>query len=150
MYRGFSSFVQPGEYVNEYYDGDTDREPVTVPYDVHRFSDEFFLKKFGVKARSSAIVCTRYYEQAKSYTGENGVVMSVSIPGNVKYSAIYSESVFDFLEVVIGLDAYSEDRIFSLLESLNYKCVSDINEVPLDFMGEVMLITRRYKIDYCD
>lgn len=89
-----------------------DRTPSdTIPY-IHDLVDEYFYKKFHVKARSQSMFCTGSYSEARGY----GFVYSVFPIGN--FECIWSPNVEDLYRLIqsalaVNFSEYMADYPFN-------------------------------------
>jgi hypothetical protein len=82
-----------------------DRRSLDTPDDIHKWVDDWFLKKFGIKARSQTVFCTSRYGQASSY-GKVYFLFPIGkfeIIWNKKYPDIFNRAFMDR-----GLESYKE------------------------------------------
>ena len=141
LYRGFLDFVDSIILENNYLK--IPRKPRDSHIYVHKVADDWFEKKFGVKARSQAIFCTPDIEQAKEY----GKPYEVSIPQGLDVKLIFSIDVKDFIEIERDIcDVNCKEEIINWLESKSYSMVSNGLKLPVDFDGEVMLYCEKYEV----
>jgi hypothetical protein len=146
VYRGVSKFDGIFKVVNPFLS--EPRLPRNSDLNVHKVSDDWFYKKFGVKARSQCIFCSTDIAQAKEYCGVQGVLLKVTVPEGLSYSIVYSEDVHDFIEIEIGIkDVNDDEQIINWLESKHYKIVSSVEELPKNFHGEIMLYSKVYQCE---
>ncbi|NIF82263.1 hypothetical protein F3J24_01890 [Comamonas sp. Tr-654] len=139
IYRGFSRKKEPGEYLNQFLL--SPRQPTETPKLIHDFSDHWFYEKFGIKCRSTAVICTTEINQAMLY-GSSGSILEIR-PSGI-YSIVYSPYVKDFLDIVTEIDEISFNAVSSWLENKNYQCVRSISEIEKSFFGEVMVSCEKY------
>jgi len=146
MYRGTSEFLENGLVENKYLK--TARTPRDTDLFIHEVSDNWFLSKFGIKARSQTIFCSLSKIVASKYLTSPGGLYRVSIPSGEKYSIILSSSVEDFYDIVNSLNyPYIEKEITDWLSSKNYIRVDDIKDIPSGFVGELMLFVKIYHVE---
>lgn len=145
LYRCTSRFMPDGIHRNTYLH--SPRKPVDTPKNIHEISDNWFAEHFGSPARSQAIFCSTNMSQAKDYLSPNGSCLKVTLPSSVDYQLIFSENVYDFTEIVgdVGFNP-TEQEVRGWLEKMHYKSVSDIQSLPYNFNGEVMLISEIFEV----
>lgn len=73
-----------------------ERDPVDTPKLVHNWVDDWFYKKFGVRARSNSLFASFNYRQANSYGAEAYIAFPVG-----QYKAISSHKVDDLFGVIV-------------------------------------------------
>jgi len=141
LYRGFSDFVDSKILENGYLK--TPRKPRDSHTYVHKVADDWFERKFGVKARSQTIFCTPDIEQAAEY----GKPYEVSIPQALGVKLIFSIDVKDFIEIERDIcDVNCKEEIINWLENKSYSMVTSSLKLPIDFDGEVMLYCEKYEV----
>jgi serine/threonine protein kinase len=139
LYRGVKEEIEDGIHKNE--NISRERKPRDSDLRVHKASNRWFKEKFGVAARSRAVFCTTDIEQTKDYCGNYGYTFEITPFHGENFQLIFSEDIYDFNEHEAEINDFNdEQQIHRWLESKNYQSVSDINDIPLDFKGEVMLI----------
>jgi hypothetical protein len=139
LYRGFNEKFESGKQKNKW--RDTARSPRDSNPDAHCYADEWFNDIFAVRARSGTLICSSDIEQAKTYA-DHGCVMRIQ-PVN-PYRLIYSSSVTDFLNYAMEVDGRRRDAMRDWLSNQNYKMIDDINLLPEEFVGEVMVDCEYY------
>lgn len=142
LYRGISGALKDGVYPNTYINNP--RKPRDTPPNIHWEADKWFEAnpKIGVKARSQTIFCSTDIDQANYYADHGGSVLSIEPIGD--YCLIYSLDVYDFDE--LRPDMRDAKDVADCLGSKNYVSTTDINNLPCDFSGEVMMFCNEYKI----
>jgi len=120
---------------------DSARDPKSTPQALHKAADEWFLKRFGVLARSQSIICSTDLKQAREYA-TGGITAAIEPIGD--YLAIYSPKVRDFLDVFVEYSAYQSDsfdleNFNSILEAKVYVHTDDLARIDSRFKGEVLL-----------
>lgn len=148
LYRGFAENVNEGVVKNPY--RSIARKPKDTHPNVHNIADAWFEEKFDIKARSRTIFCSTDREQAQTY----GKTFEVSFPEKADYKLLFSCNVADFTEIMFDpinknfdlSESSNAVRIVDWLESKQYQVVSCINELPRDFLGEVMVDCEVYNI----
>lgn len=148
LYRGFVDDINLGVVKNYY--RTTPRKPKDTHENIHHVADRWFEKTFGIKARSGTIFCSTDIDQAQSY----GKVFEVSFPEGVEYKLLFSRKVVDFAEIMFDdanakfdlSDSCNAGIIIEWLESKQYQVVSCINELPREFLGEVMVDCEAYSV----
>lgn len=141
LYRGFGRKVPSGEYENPFID--TPRNPRDTPLNVHEYADNWFDEKFGIRARSTTIICSTDLAQAQQY-GVSGTVAEIIPLGD--FFLIYSAEVRDFLDVMVDLTDVSANAVSTWLESKAYRCVNSCNSLSQGFRGEVLVSCSHYKL----
>jgi len=136
IYRGFSSPIQAGTHVNLF--RDSPRSPRDLDELIHLVADCWFFRSFGIRARSSCLICSTVIKQAENYTGTTGKVMLIAPCPPCKI--IYSVKVRDMssIENVI-LNPFDTGAINDWLAAKCYKCVDDPNLINPEHKGEVMI-----------
>jgi len=107
-----------------------DRKPKDTPMEIHEWIDEWFYKKFGIKARSNSIFCSFNEKISKDY-GNPYYIIPIG-----KYSTIASptiEDLFDVMENDWG-DVNSLDYIKDELEKGNYQKNKNVNNDITEYM----------------
>lgn len=146
LYRGTSHFFEDGIYQNE--NLNRPREPKNTPNYIHKDADAWFKEKLGICARSQTIFCTLCRKHAASHFEAGGSLLEISLVGE-NNALIYCADVNDFLDL-IPTEAFDRDSgvkfdIMERLDGLKYKVVKNIDEIPSNFTGEVMLFCEKYK-----
>jgi hypothetical protein len=145
LYRGLESPKDDGIHKNWYLA--KARKPRDSYANVHQVADDWFNKTFDIKARSQTIFCSSYIGQTKDYTGKQGYTVEVTIPDGDEYTLIYSPNVHDFCEIETKVSNLNNDEaIIAWLQKQDYKKIEDLNELPSNFKGEVMLYCKEYAI----
>lgn len=141
LYRGFNQIVENSILENPFIKNP--RKPLHTKLEVHTFADEWFKEKLGVGARSQCIFCTPDIHEAHKYSlgYQNGCVVEITPIGF--YKIIFSENVVDFNDHSHEFDDCPE-KIQDWLSAQHYQLVTDINDIPLDLQGEVMLYCESY------
>lgn len=119
------------------------RAPIHTNESLHNAADEWFFEKFGVRARSSTLMCSTDLSQARGY----GATYSIAPIGH--YKAIYSKEIKDFHEITAHFPEgaeFSASDIRTWLESNNYIMTDDLSKIEDGFLGEVMLDCERFTI----
>jgi len=142
LYRGFRSTMPEGVYENDF--RNSPRYPVDTPYAIHLLSDDWFFEKFGIRARSSTLICTTNISQAALY-GKHGTIAEI-IP--IKpFNLIYSASVLDFLTIVTEIGDINKKEVSSVLDGKCY-CIENELELVQDCLTEVMIDCSSYNIKH--
>ena len=141
LYRGFDRRIPSGEYENPFVD--TPRIPKDTPLAIHEYADDWFHEQFGIRARSTTIICSTDLVQAQQY-GDSGTVAEIT--PLQEFSLIYSTQVRDFLDVMVELSNISASSVATWLESKAYRCVNSCSMLPQGFRGEVLVSCSRYKL----
>jgi len=145
LYRGMGRKISDGTYKNLYLE--IPRLPRNSDQNVHVISDEWFLEKFKVRARSQTIFCSTCIEQAKEYQDNDGSLLDVTVPDGSLFTLIFSLNVNDFIEIEADIiDVKNNRQITDWLGSRGYQCVNKIEELPEGFEGEVMLHCNEYEV----
>ena len=147
LYRGTSHFLEDGIYQNE--NLKRPRMPKTTPRNIHESADTWFKERFGISARSQTVFCTPCKEHASNHFESGGSLLEISLVGE-NNSLIYCLEVDDFLDL-IPTDEFTSscDSNFDIAEKLNgfdYRVARNVEEIPSDFAGEVMLFCEKYKV----
>lgn len=143
FYRAFARPIPNGVHQNPFIDGT--RTPTHMPLDAHIIIDNWFMDKFGIKARSSTIFVGTQQQSVISYAqSEDAVIKIISFPVGSKY--IYSSKnhdLYDDYKLLILSDGYADIRNLTLLlEESNYQLIDNPELISPDFLGEIMV--------YCD
>lgn len=141
LYRGFSAKLKGGVHANPFVS--SPRLPVDTPPGIHEYADDWFEAKFGVKARSTTIICSTDLAQARQY-GVSGTIGEIVPIGS--FSVIFSTDLRDFLNSVFELADITERSVSDWLESKRYQCIESLDGIPQWFRGEVMLSCDSYKL----
>lgn len=139
LYRGVNDPIEDGLYDNPYIK--TPRKPRNTNELTHSIADEWFEIKFGIKARSRTIFCSTDNEQAVIH----GHPYLISFPEGVEF--IFSEKIYDFTEIEAELekkDLENKDEVEKWLASKNYQKVGAVDEIPINFSGEIMAHCKKY------
>lgn len=131
LYRGFDKKLESTVHVNIFHR--SPRTPRQTDMQVHEYSDEWFSQKFGIKARSFAVICSTDIAQARSYGATYRII------ANEPFAIIYSPLVRDFLEHEIELASESKEDVWAWLEKQQYEIVTEVEKIKPKFLGEVML-----------
>lgn len=136
-----NSDTQAGTYENPYLNNP--RKPVNLNINVHHLIDDWFEKNLGIRARSQAIFCTPDIGQAREY----GTPFEVVVPKGLDYRLVYSPEVIDLIDIEHHLKNFHDaGPVIQWLENKNYVVVSDTNDIPEGFKGEIMLISTQYEL----
>lgn len=145
IFRGFTGSVKFGLNKNE--NLMRPRRPKDSNFSVHEVADQWFYDKFGIKARSETIFCTRNCHQAAEY----GEAYRITVPDTMSYQLIYSVNVDDFIKIEDEIDDLeNKDKIIDWLESRDYAVVSSFDKLPIEFRGEIMLDCTHFNIEKDD
>lgn len=137
LFRGFSQVLTAPDQVNIFYH--TPRTPQDTDPMIHDIADQWFLDRFGVRARSSALICTTDFSQANMY-GKATYRIIPDAPAKI----IYSSSVKDFFEHHHELAEHTKNHVVKWLEEMNFQMVDHSDEIESTFFGEVMVICETY------
>lgn len=145
IFRGFTGSVNFG--LNENENLMRPRRPKDSHPFVHKIADQWFYDKFGIKARSETIFCIRNRFKAAEY----GDAYEITVPATISYQLIYSANVNDFIEIEDEIDDLeNKNKIIDWLESRDYAVLSSFDELPIKFIGEVMLYCTHFNIEKDD
>lgn len=131
IYRGFSEEMY-AETIHINLFKSKYRKPIDTTLDVQLAADDFFLKQFGFKARSSSLICSTDIEQARSYGNYTYEIIPLGVS-----EFLYSKSVKDFLEHQLDIEHPKE--INQWITDKNYQKCKYICEIHENFKGEVMV-----------
>lgn len=136
LFRGFEKKLITLVQTNIFYH--TPRTPKDTKSEIHEHADSWFVERFGIRARSSTLICTTNFEQARSYgyTYKINPIEPISI--------IYSPLVKDFLEHELELASDSQSDVWTWLEGKDFKMVRSVKDIEPDFLGEVMVHCEHY------
>jgi hypothetical protein len=141
LYRGFTEGVSNNLIENEYLE--TPRLPKNLHVHIHEVADNWFQKKFGIRARSQTIFCTPDKDQAEEY----GKAYKVTVPQSLDYKLIFSIDVRDLIAIEGDIcDVYCDEEIIDWLEDKSYEVVTNFLDLPIGFCGEVMLYCKQYEV----
>jgi hypothetical protein len=150
LYRGFGQEMTEGETPNLFLE--RPRNPIETKLEFHNHADYWFEQRFGIRARSTTVICSTDYNQSKKFA-ENGNGTLAEISPISPFSLIYSRSIKDFIQLTQELEhmsiTYSDVK--NWLDYQNYQCVQSCSEIDPKFSGEVMVACDRYylhKIPY--
>lgn len=136
LYRGFKQPLTSIVQVNIF--RQCPRTPTHTNLEVHEYADEWFFHKFGIKARSTTIICSTDFSQARSYGA------TYRITADSPFAIIYSPLVRDFLEHKAELNASSQEDVWDWLEEKKYTMVMGVDNIEPNFLGEVMLCCKSF------
>lgn len=141
LYRGFDTNINEGIYDNIFLSNK--RNPKHTSLFIHEVADNWFLRTFGVNARSRCIFCTPDVHEAQKYSvsSVNGTLAIIHPVGECRF--IFSENVDDFNMHVDEMGTTEQD-IVCWLNQQNYKIVDKIEDIPSDFKGEIMLCCNKF------
>ena len=140
LYRGFHQKFADGRLLNPW--RINPRTPQHSHILVHQIADNWFLRRFGVKARSETVICSTSLEVARSF-GRNGAFGQV-IP-NEPYSIIYSEDVTDFLQYGTEIAELTAESVEQWLASKQFHFTVSLDDLPVGQNIEVMLDCGSYE-----
>ncbi|EMJ7188552.1 hypothetical protein D8T49_22525 [Vibrio vulnificus] len=147
VYKGFKEDIEDGWIDNIYWD--QPRSPTHMGKVVHEVADSFFEERFGVKARTSTVICSTCKDQAYSYT-DSGSGSLVEITELSEGSTIiFSEQVDDLIAIRASSNLGESTcpvEIRCWLEKKEYTEVDCISKLPADFKGEVMIACKTLKV----
>ncbi len=140
LFRGKKEDFPIGRFANPFLTHP--RRPTHTFIETHRIADDWFLRKFGVAARSRTLMCTTNPNQAYTY-GTNVRVIKPNPP----YKLISSCAVDDFLDIRFTVKHRDDkDAIERWLESKDYYCVDDLAHLRDDALVEVMVFCETYDV----
>lgn len=148
FYRAFTKPISNGVHKNLFINGT--RKPTHMPLEAHHIIDQWFMDKFGIKARSSTIFVGTQIRSVESYAKSEGAVIKIiSFPVGSNY--IYSSKIHDLYEnynLLIQSDGYADTRnIIPLLEESNYQITNNPELIPPDFLGEIMVYCEYFYLE---
>jgi hypothetical protein len=117
----------------------TDRKPKDTPIEIHEWIDDWFYKKFGIKARSSTLFCT----SDKSFAISYGKIYYIFPIGdfefiwNTKKQDLYNRAYMDR-----GIDKYID---YFMTDYAPYY-VKGHKKEALKLRNEIMLYCKEYYI----
>lgn len=140
LYRGFKQPLTSAVQVNIFHQ--SPRTPTHTSLEVHEYADEWFFHKFGIKARSTTIICSTDFSQSRSYGA------SYRITADNPFAIIYSPLVRDFLEhqAELSSPSPSQEEVWAWLEEKKYTMVMAAENIESDFLGEVMLCCKSFSV----
>lgn len=108
LYRGFSQLPKPSNPVTFEYENIFRQNPRTsrdTPDSIHKLVDDWFYenKQYGIKARSSTIICSTNIKQARTYVNDNDEDNIRQIVPKGDYSCIYCKGVKDMFDAICEL-----------------------------------------------
>lgn len=145
IYRGVNFKLDniSNQMVNHY--RQIPRSPSNTDEELHKIIDKWFEENFNIKARSECIFCTPDKTLASQFKLFDGEVYELLIPVDEPYDIIYSNSVIDlFKDTTQFLKPFDENEVREFLNSKKYIITNDINTIPEEFKGEVMLNIENY------
>lgn len=136
LYKGFRDPLSCGLYKNLF--RTSSRNPRDLDLAIHIIADLWFFREFGIRARSSCLICSTDIEQARKYAGTTGSVMLIDPVSPFKI--IYAEKVRDMHSITYAcpnpLDA---GPINDWLAAMGYECVDSPCLINSKHFGEVMI-----------
>ncbi|TKF41412.1 hypothetical protein [Vibrio lentus] len=147
VYKGFKDDIEDGWINNIFLD--QPRTPTHIGKVVHEVADLFFQEKFGVKARTTTVICSTCKEQAYSYTdsGSGSLIEIIDLSEDSKI--IFSEQVDDLIAIRAPQNLGESTcpvEIRSWLEEQKYTEVYCISKLPASFKGEIMIACKKLKV----
>jgi hypothetical protein len=136
IYKGFSTPIATGLHTNQF--RTLERKPRDLDSIIHTIADQWFLARFGIRARSSCLICTTDIEQARTYArGSDSLKLIIPVdPCRI----IYSEQVFDMHSITDACpDPFNSGAINDWLAGMCYKCVDDPGQISDGHRGELMV-----------
>ncbi|EMV7294682.1 hypothetical protein AADF95_004530 [Vibrio alginolyticus] len=147
VYKGFKEDIEDGWIDNIYWD--QPRSPTHMGKVVHEVADSFFEEKFGVKARTSTVICSTCKDQAYSYTDSGSGSLVEITEVSEGSTIIFSEQVDDLIAIRASSNLGESTcpvKIRCWLEEKEYTEVDCISKLPADFKGEVMIACKTLKV----
>ncbi|MEN4909946.1 hypothetical protein [Rahnella bonaserana] len=121
------------------------RLPSNTDEELHKILDNWFQGNFQINARSECIFCTPDKGLASQFKLLDGEVYELVIPEGEPYDIIYSNLVIDlFKDTTQFLKPFNENEVHNFLNSKNYIITNDVNTIPKEFKGELMLNIENY------
>lgn len=146
LYRGTNRYIDDGIIINDYLT--MPRKPKNSPLFIHEVADKWFEEKLGINGRSQTIFTSLCKGHAREYQENGGSLLEVDLSKNSNYSLIFSPHVYDFLKITEEIKNESDaQQIIRWLESKQYQRVDNVEKVPEDFKGEIMLYCKEYKVE---
>lgn len=136
LFRGFDNKLLTVTQNNIFYH--TPRAPKDTKREIHELADSWFFERFGIRARSSTLICTTNVEQARSY----GYTYKIK-PIEPAFM-IYSPLIKDFLEHELELESDSQRDVLAWLECKDFKLIRSLKDIEPEFSGEVMVHCEHY------
>jgi len=115
-----------------------DRRPRDTPLHLHNVADEWFLKSFGVRFRSQALLVTAIQTTATAYAASPSHVFRI-VPLD-HYSFCWSPKVADMLQLIDATT--TPDALLRALDRAGYR--DDDLDAAHASGNEVMLACERY------
>ena len=148
FYRAYSRPILNGIHKNLFIDGT--RQPTHMSLDIHHIINDWFMRKFGIKARSSTIFVGTQIKSVEKYKSNNdAVIKKISFPEDSKY--IFSLKIDDLYEDVNFLkyrDGYADERnIPAYLDQSNYQITDSPELIPSNFLGEIMVYCSSFLLE---
>jgi len=128
------------------------RKPKDTPMEIHDIIDDWFYKKFGIKARSNSIFCSFNENTANEYGNPYYIIPigKYSTIASPTIKDIYAEIVQDKIDRTKYDDEYDDDRmkkdIISELKHGNYKKNKKVSDSKTHSSTEYMLHCNEYYI----
>lgn len=147
LYRGVNetTMTENGIHQNPYIN--RPRKPRNTDPKIHAIVDDWFYKKFEIRARSQTIFCSPDIGHAKEYISKGGELLEIKLLDDGPVGLIFSPKVYDFIEIMEELPPRFKNRdIINWLEEKKYEMVRKIDSLPEDFKGEVMLFCKTYGV----
>jgi hypothetical protein len=105
---------------------------------IHIIADYWFLRSFGIRARSSCLICSTHIEQAEKYAGPTGSVMLISPSYPCKI--IYSKEVRDMHSITHACqNPFDTGAINDWLTARCYECIDHPDLINSEHLGELMI-----------
>lgn len=140
LFRGKKEDFPLGRFQNPFLE--LSRTPKDTLWETHKIADDWFLRTFGVAARSTTLMCSTNPSQAYTY-GANVRIIKPERP----YKLISSPEVDDFLEITRSVrDATCRAEIEAWLESRHYYCVDTVEDLRDDALVEVMVYCKFFTV----
>lgn len=148
LYRGLNLDELEEANQNGFIKVKKDRYPRHSNELVHKYADEVFFEKFGIKFRSQSIFCTGYIDSAFQY----GKVKCIEPIVDENSKICWSPIVDDFIDIEDAIDMknITKEAVQNFIESKNYQ-VRKFNGLheAIKSKNEIMVYCDTYKIKDC-
>lgn len=136
LYKGFLNPVSNGLHKNQF--RISSRNPRDLDPMIHTIADSWFFDKFGIRARSSCLICSTDIEQARKYAGTSGTVTLINPTSPCKI--IYAAKVPDMYSITYACpNPFDAGAINNWLVAMCYECVDSPLLICSEHFGEVMI-----------
>jgi hypothetical protein len=118
----------------------TDRKPKDTPIDIHKWIDDWFYEKFGIRVRSNCIFVSFDYEVANDYGDPCYIIpigRYITIASSI-YTDLYNDILQDRLN--IGYEKIEKSELISYLKLGKY----EKNKKMSNKKTEYMIICKEY------